>query len=158
MLLFQLTYYLVKIEDEIKSKFRNEHHKALVNLYYTEALLAGYFRNMLKKYGLAEQQFNVLRILRGQIPNPASIGLIKERVVDKNSDVSRIIDRLFKKGLVERKECNVDRRQKDVTISKKGLALLNKMTECEEQEDKLLDNLSKDEVKQLNYLLDKIRG
>lgn len=148
----------MKIEDEIKSKFRNENHKALVNLYYTETLLSGYFQNMLKKYGLAEPQFNVLRILRGQIPHAASIGLIKERMVNKNSDVSRIIERLFIKGLVERKECNVDRRQKDVIISKKGLVLLNKMAACEEQEDKLLDNLSKDEVRQLNYLLDKIRG
>jgi len=147
----------VKLEDEIKSNFRNNNHKALVNIYYTNNLLADQFVAMLKNYGLAAPQFNVLRILRGQLPNAVSIGLIKTRMIDKNSDVSRIIDRLYKKGLVERKECDADRRQKDVFISKKGIALLEKMAKCEEQQDKLLANLTKKEVDQLNTLLDKIR-
>lgn len=148
----------MKLEDEIKSKFRNDHHKALVNLYYTNIVIGEQFFKLLKKYGLAAPQFNVLRILRGQHPNAASIGLIKGRMLDSNSDVSRIVERLFKKELVERKESKVDRRQKDVVITKKGLALLTKMAVCEVQEDEVLSNLNKKEVKQLNELLDKIRS
>ncbi len=145
------------IENEIKSKFRNEYHKALVNLYYTNNVIGEQFFKMLNEYGLAAPQFNVLRILRGQYPNAASIGLIKERMLDKNSDVSRIVDRLFKKKLVERKEGKSDRRQKDVLITKMGLELLEKMAVCENQEDAILSNLNKKEVNLLNELLDKIR-
>lgn len=148
----------MKIEDEIKSKFRNDYHKALVNLYYTNNVISEQFFKMLKEYGLAAPQFNVLRILRGQAPNAVSIGLIKERMLDRNSDVSRIVDRLYKKKLIERKESKSDRRQKDVLITKKGLELLKKMVVCEEQEDANLSKLNKKEVKLLNELLDKIRS
>jgi DNA-binding MarR family transcriptional regulator len=148
----------MKLEDEIKSKFRNEYHKALVNLYYTNNIIGQQFFKMLKEHGLAAPQFNVLRILRGQYPNAVSVGTIKERMLDNNSDVSRIVDRLFGKELVERNECELDRRQKDVLISKKGLDLLDKMKICEKQEDKLLSNLTEEEAKTLNYILDKIRN
>lgn len=147
----------MKLEDEIKSKFRNDYHKALVNLYYTHNVIGEQFFKIMKEYGLAAPQFNVLRILRGQHPDAVSIGLIKERMLDKNSDVSRIVDRLYKKKLVERKESKTDRRQKDVVITKKGLKLLDKMTICEEREDSILSKLNKKEVKLLNDLLDKIR-
>ena len=147
----------MSIEDEIKSKFRNDYHKALVNLYYTNNVIGEQFFKMVKNYGLAAPQFNVLRILKGQHPQAASIGLIKERMLDKNSDASRIVDRLYKKKLVERKESKADRRQKDILITKKGLELLNKMVVCEKQEDDILSNLNIDEVKLLNGLLDKIR-
>lgn len=147
----------MKLEDEIKSKFRNDYHKALVNLYYTHNVIGEQFFKMMKEYGLAAPQFNVLRILRGQHPDAVSIGFIKERMLDKNSDVSRIVDRLYKKKLVERKESKTDRRQKDVVITKKGLELLDKMTICEEREDSILSKLNKKEVKLLNELLDKIR-
>lgn len=147
----------MKLEDEIKSKFRNDYHKALVNLYYTNNVIGEQFFKMMKEYGLAAPQFNVLKILRGQHPDAVSIGLIKERMLDKNSDVSRIVDRLYKKKLVERKESKTDRRQKDVVITKKGLELLDKMTICEKKEDNILSKLSKKEVKLLNELLDKIR-
>ena len=147
----------MKIGDEIKSKFRNDYHRALVNLYYTNIVIGEQFFKMMNKYGLAAPQFNVLRILRGQHPDAASIGLIKERMLDKNSDVSRIVERLFKKKLIERKESRSDRRQKDVLITKKGLELLEKMAVCEKQEDAILSNLNKKEVKLLNELLDKIR-
>ncbi len=147
----------MKLEDEIKSKFRNEYHKAVVNLYYTNTIIGQQFFKMLKKHGLAAPQFNVLRILRGQYPKAVSIGTIKERMMDKNSDVSRIVDRLHGKDLVDRNECMEDRRQKDVMISKKGLDLLEKMTSCEEKQDAILSHLNKKEVTQLNNLLDKIR-
>jgi len=148
----------MKLEDEIKSNFRNNSHKALVNIYYTSNILGEHFYKMLKKYGLAAPQFNVLRILRGQYPKAASISLIKERMLDKNSNVSRIVERLFNKGLVERKESKTDRRQKDILISKKGLDLLSEMGECEQNEDQLLSNLNEEELQLLNDLLDKIRN
>jgi DNA-binding MarR family transcriptional regulator len=89
---------------------------------------------------------------------PVSIGFLKERMLDKNSDVSRIIDRLFEKGLVSRKENSADRRQKDLIITDKGITLMSAMGYCEKETDKLFQNLSLSEVQQLNYLLDKLRG
>ena len=148
----------MRLEDEIKSSFRNEYHKALVNLYYTNSLIGQKFFKLIKKHGLAAPQFNVLRILRGQYPKAATIGLIKGRMVDKNSDASRIVDRLHKKELVNRTESQIDRRQKEVIITQKGLDLLEKMSFCEEEEDAILSNLNKQEVQHLNMLLDKIRS
>lgn len=147
----------MKIEDEIKSKFRNESHKALVNLYYTNNFVSQHFFKLLKDQGLAAAQFNVLRILKGQHPNEVSIGIIKERMLDKNSDTSRIIDRLFAKKLVERKESKNDRRKKDVLITNKGIEVLGKLKSFEKLEDTILANFSQNELFQLNYLLDKIR-
>ena len=147
----------MKLEDEIKTKFRDDYHKALVNLYYTNNVIGEQFFRMLKEFGLAVPQYNVLRILRGEAPDAVSIGFIKERMLERNPDVSRIVDRLYKKNLVKRKENESDRRQKDVLITRKGADLLGKMVGCEEQEDANLSKLSKKEVKLLNELLDKIR-
>jgi DNA-binding MarR family transcriptional regulator len=148
----------MSIEEEINGRFRNEYHKGLINLTYTVKLLSYEFHKSLKSHGLAEPQYNVLRILRGfRSQAPLSIGFIKERMLDKDSDVSRIVDRLFEKGLLSRKENPDDRRQKLVEITTKGLELLDEMFSCEKKADTLLNNLSMDEVKQLNYLLDKIR-
>ena len=148
----------MSIEEEIHGRFRNEYHKGLINLTYTAKLLSYEFHKSLKVHGLTEQQYNVLRILRGfRSQSPLSIGFIKQRMLDKDSDVSRIVDRLFEKGLLSRKENPDDRRQKSVEITTKGLELLDKMFSCEKKADTLLKNLSVDEVKQLNYLIDKIR-
>jgi len=148
----------MSIEGEIKGRFRNEYHKGLINMTYTVKLLSYEFHKSLKAHGLAEQQYNVLRILRGfRTEAPLSIGFIKHRMLDKDSDVSRIVDRLFEKGLLSRKENPDDRRQKSVEITKKGLELLDKMYSCEQKADTLLKNLSVDEVEQLNLLLNKIR-
>ena len=112
-----------------------------------------------KKHNVTQQQYNVLKVLRGFWSEaPVSIGFIKDRMLDKNSDVSRIVDKLYERGLITRCEKSTDRRQKDVDISDKGLELLSSMDECEKQVDTLLSNLTEDEVKQLNTLLDKIRG
>ena len=96
----------MKIEEEIKSHFRNEYHKALVNIYYTNSMLVEELQIALKKYGITTQQYNILRILRGQHQKAVSIGTIRERMLDKNSDVSRIIERLKVKKLVSRGESN----------------------------------------------------
>jgi MarR family transcriptional regulator, multiple gene regulator MgrA len=147
------------LENEIKGRFRNEYHKGLINLSYTTRQLSYAFFQSLKKHGIAEQQYNVLRILRGfRSEAPLSIGFIKERMLDRDSDVRRIVDRLFEKGLLSRIEDPGDRRRKSVEITEKGLQLLDEMFPCEQQADTLLKNLTTDEVKELNRLLDKIRS
>jgi DNA-binding MarR family transcriptional regulator len=148
----------MSLEEEIKGRFRSEYHKGFINLSYTVKLLSYEFHKSLKAHGLTEQQYNVLRILRGfRSQEPLSIGFIKQRMLDKDSDISRIVDRLFEKGLVSRKENPDDRRQKCVEITAMGFELLDKMFNCEQKADTLLKNLSMYEVKQLNYLMDKIR-
>jgi DNA-binding MarR family transcriptional regulator len=146
------------LEEELKGRFRNDYHKGMINLTYTTKQLSYEFLQSLRNHGLTEQQYNVLRILRGfRSEGPLSVGFIKERMLDKDSDVSRLIDRLFDKELLTRKENSEDRRQKSLEITDKGLALLNNMFECEKKADTLLNNLSNEEVQELNRLLDKIR-
>ena len=147
----------MKLEDEIKSKFNNEYHKARVNIYYTNNYISEQLQEILKPLQLSGTQFNILRILRGQYPKTSSIGLLKERMLDKNSDVSRIIDRLLAKKLVIRKECKLDRRQKDVQISQLGLDYLSEIDKYNDDLDKKMQHLTIEEVTQLNILLDKIR-
>jgi len=148
----------MSIEEELKGHFRNDYHKGLINLTYTAKQLSYEFYQSLKSYGIAEQQYNVLRILRGfRSEAPLSIGFIKDRMLDKDSDVSRIIDRLFEKGFLNRTENPNDRRQKSVEITETGLALLDKMFSCEQKADTLLNNLTPEEINELNRLLDKIR-
>ena len=132
----------MKIEDEIKSNFRNEYHKLRVNLLLTTTRLGEKFQLMLKEFDLS----------------PASIGLIKERMIDKSSDVSRIVDRLLKKKLIARTENKIDRRQKDIVITKLGLELLSQIDKLEKKMDKSLLHLSESDAKQLNKLLDKLRS
>ncbi len=148
----------MKIEEEIKGHFRNEYHKGIINLFYTVNQLNYQFEKHLRKHGLTQQQYNILRVLRGfRSECPVSIGFLKERMLEKNSDVSRLVDKLFRKGLVDRNENRTNRRQKDVDITKKGLELLFELKEYEKKIDRLLLNLTEDEVGQLNRLLDKIR-
>ena len=147
----------MKIEDEIQSKFRNEKHKAMVNLQFTQLAISNKLGEVFKRSNISAQQYNVLRILRGQYPNSASIGLIKERMLDKNSDVSRIIDRLKRKKLLERKECKLDRRQKDVTISAEGLKLLETLDQDLSSIEKVIANISEEDAVKLNSILDEIR-
>jgi MarR family transcriptional regulator, multiple gene regulator MgrA len=146
------------IEEELKGRFRNDYHKGLINLTYTTRQLNYGFLQTLKKHDITEQQYNALRILRGfRSHAPLSIGFIKERMLDKDSDVSRLVDRLYERGLVSRNENPEDRRQKSVEITEKGLTLLESMGGCKNMEDNMLSCLSEEEVKELNRLLDKIR-
>ena len=148
----------MKIEDELKGRFRNDYHKGMINLTYTVKQLSYDFQQELKKHGLTEPQYNILKILRGfRSEGPISLGFIKDRMLDKMSDVSRIVDKLFAKGLIKRQENLKDRRQKDLEITDIGLSLLKQMDDCEKIVDTLLSNLSQNEVQELNRLLDKIR-
>jgi DNA-binding MarR family transcriptional regulator len=149
----------MKIEEEIKqSKFDSELHKLAVNLIFTGNWLGLVTAQFLKRFDLTPQQFNVLRILRGQHPNPATVNLLIERMLDRMSNVSRIVDKLFAKGLVERKTCKKDRRAVDIIITEKGLSLLSEIDSRREEMDSVLNKLSEAEAKQLNGLLDKVRG
>ncbi len=150
----------MKIEDELKSKFRNDYHKALINLVFTQKYVFSEFLRILKQNGLSEPSYNILRIIRGAEKYDAvvSIGYLKERMLDKNSDVSRLVDRLVKNELIHRIECPKDRRLKEISLSHKGLELLIKLDQKEETFDNLMSNLSKNEIKELNRLLDKIRN
>jgi len=149
----------MKIEDEIKGRFRNERHKGVINLSFTEKQLTYSFLQSLKKHGLTEPQYNILRVLMGfRSGGPSSIGFLKDRMLDRSSDVSRLIDRLYDLGLVDRKENTTDRRQKDVVITEKGIQLLSHMHDCEKKTDTLLQNLTDDEVVELNRILNKIRN
>ncbi len=147
----------MKIQDEIKSKFNNEYQKARINIHFTNNYLSEKLIEILKPLDLSPTQFNVLRILRGQHPEASSIGLLKERMLDKNSDISRVVDRMLTKKLVIRKECKQDRRQKDIQISQLGLDYLSKIDDQEKELDQKMQHLTLDEVFQLNNLLDKIR-
>jgi len=147
----------LSIKDDLQSNFRSEYLKARVNVYLTNVYLMDKMNQIIKPHMLSIAQFNTLRILRGQYPKTASIGLIKERMVDKNSDISRMIDRLFLKKLVDRVECKNDRRQKDVKITKKGLEILATVDALEIDLDNSLRHLSASEILELNRLLDKMR-
>ena len=149
----------MKIEDEIKQpKFRNEYHKLAVNLSYTANWISRSVGQILKPYKLTPQQFNVLRILRGQQPKPASINLITERMIDKMSNASRLVDKILAKGLVERQVCPNDRRQVDVIITEKGSQLLAELDVLVDKYNDKLATLSTKEAQELNELLDKLRS
>ncbi len=149
----------MRIDEEIKStKFEDNYHKAVININYTYGWLNNILRCQFEKHQLTTQQFNVLRILRGQYPSPATVNLIKERMIDKMSDASRIVDRLVQKGLVSRCTNKSDRRAVDIRITDLGLDTLAKMDVEFKTRDILQNNLSDDEAAQLNVLLDKLRG
>jgi len=149
----------MQIGEEIQSnKFEDNYHKAVINITYTYGWLGNTFRCRFEKHNLTQQQFNVLRILRGQYPNPATVNMIKERMLDKMSDASRIVDRLNQKGLVSRCTNNQDRRAVDIRISEAGLDILSKMDEEFKTRDLLKNNLTEEEAGQLSDLLDKLRG
>ena len=120
----------MKLEEEIKQKeFKSEQQKLSINITYTANWLNGYGDALFKQYNLTPQQFNVLRILRGQLPNPASVKLLKERMLDKSCDASRLVDTLVKKGFVDRTIATFDRRYCDVLINENGLKVLTQIDE-----------------------------
>jgi len=148
----------MSLENDLKQRsFVNEYQKAFVNILFTQSHLINEVNQFFKDNDITRQQYNVLRILRGQHPKPASINLIKERMLDKMSDASRIVERLRTKGLLSRELNQSDRRSVCLRISKKGLDLLNSMEVGVSKFDDLLKNLNPKEVKTLNTLLDKIR-
>ena len=148
----------MKIEEAIQQpKFDNERHKALVNILYTHNYLINNISEELKSFDITRQQFNVLRILKGQHPKGITILLIRERMLDKLSDASRIVDRLQKKGYVNKTASKDDRRAVTVKISKKGLGLIQRLEPASSNFNEMLNQLTKKEASLLSDLLDKIR-
>jgi DNA-binding MarR family transcriptional regulator len=148
----------MSLEQDIKqSKFRNEHHKGLINIIYTFNWVMERQKNFLDIEDITVQQFNILRILRGSHPVPISTLQIRERMLDKMSDTSRIVDRLVLKGLVEKKDSTHDKRLVDVSITEQGKEVLAKIDEKHDELDAILRQLSDEEATLLNTLLDKIR-
>lgn len=146
------------IEKDInQQKFRNEYQKASINLIYTFNWVSEKMKVLFEDHDITAQQFNILRILRGA-HEPLSTLQIRERMLDKMSDTSRIVDRLLKKSLVKKNICKVDRRLVDITITKKGEKLLQDIDLRNIEMDAVLSNLSEEDAKTLNHLLDKIRN
>ncbi len=149
---------IVKLEDEIQQKkFKSEEQKLMVNLIYTTNWLNAKYDLYFAHSSITIQQYNVLRILRGQYPQPCNIKLIKDRMLDRMSDASRIVDKLHSKDLIIRKECPNDRRSVDIVITEKGLELLQSLDYIDESSKQLFQSLEYDEINTLNRLLDKLR-
>ncbi|MFM6975774.1 MAG: MarR family winged helix-turn-helix transcriptional regulator [Sphingobacteriaceae bacterium] len=149
----------MRLEEEIATrKFTSNYHKAAVNVLYTYGWLTNLLRQRLDDHDITLQQYNVLRILRGQFPKPATVNLLRERMLDKMSDASRIVERLFKKGLLSRSANQQDRRAVDILITKKGLEILKKLDAEMDVDDVLSQELSAEEAGLLSDLLDRFRG
>ncbi len=136
--------------------YRNEYQKAIASIFFTCRWMEYYYQQHLGHFGITWQQFYALRILKIRHPQPANLNLLKEKMIDKNSDVSRIVERLRKMNLVERRLNKDDRRHVDITITRKGMELLEKIKKRDHEIESVLFNLTEKEVKQLNRLLDKI--
>lgn len=148
----------MRIEDEINQKvFNSEYQKLAVNIIFTHGWLLSYHKKLFDKFSITPTQYNILRILRGQYPNPVSVNLLKERMLDKMSDTSRLVERLRVKGLVNRRICKKDRRKSDVKITDQGLKLLEELDPEEKKIEQHLNSLNLEEAKKLNMLLDKMR-
>lgn len=145
-------------KDIYQQKFRNDHQRVYINLFYTYGWLMEKIKQILGASDITPQQYNILRILRGSHPTPLSTLQIRERLLDKMSDTSRIVDRLLIKKLVVKKSNRLDKRLVDISITEQGLSLLLMLDERDKEMDSIVNNLSKEEAIQLSILLDKIRA
>jgi DNA-binding MarR family transcriptional regulator len=145
------------IENDIQqASFRNEYQKMGINLLYTANWLNEQIGRFLVQEEITQQQYNILRILRGS-EVPLSTLQIRERMLDKMSDTSRIVDRLIVKELVQKSACKFDKRLVDVTLTIKGLNLVSKLDKYNDQIDAILKGVSESEAKTINQILDKLR-
>lgn len=149
----------MRIEEIIKSNVSMDNAKKVVlNVMYTQNVIAEKFNETLKPYDLSSEQYNVLRILRGQKGNPANMCVIQERMIAKNSNTTRLIDKLLLKNLVTREVCPDNRRKMEILITQKGLDLLQELDpKVIDHEQLFANNLSQTELIQLNTLLEKYR-
>ncbi len=146
------------IEKEIhQEKFSSSGQKAMLNILFTYGWLTEKMKNILAPEDITTQQYNILRILRGSAPQPLSTLQIRERMLDRMSDTSRIVDRLLAKQLVKKVICSKDRRLVDVTITDKGQTLLKKLDVQVKRIDEILNNITDKEAETISNLLDKLR-
>ena len=154
----ELDKHTVGIEKDIQQvNFVSAKQKAMINLLYTYGCVIEKIKNFLSKDDITHQQFNILRILRGSHPQPLSTLQIRERMLDKMSDTSRIVDRLVVKGLVRKSICPKDKRLVDVVITEKGQKLLKKIDSEADHIEEIMGHLSEKEAEQLSVLLDRLR-
>lgn len=142
------------ISKEIRSKFANNRIKALLNILYTANWISGFQNEFFKSYGISPQQFNILRILKGA-DEPVNVQIIKDRMIERSPNATRLMDKLCAKNYIERLPCDHDRRVVKIAITKKGNDLLNNIPDNFNSE--LLKNLNEDEAEILSNLLDKMR-
>ncbi|MBN8566618.1 MAG: MarR family transcriptional regulator [Flavobacteriales bacterium] len=149
----------MKIEEIIKSNSPiSVEKRTVLNIMFTQNVIADAFNEILKSFDLSVEQFNVLRILRGQKGKPANMCVIQERMIAKTSNTTRLVDKLLLKGLVNREVCEENRRKMEVTITEKGLQLLAELDpKIEAHECLFATNLSSEELENLNTLLEKYR-
>lgn len=148
----------MSIETDIKQKkFRSPYQKLALNLVYTTKWLEYKQLESFKEYDITPQQYNVLRILRGQQGNPIKVSDITERMLDKSSNTSRLVDKLLAKNLAKRTSCESDRRAVDVVITEEGLALLKVLDPFIEDWENRFNIISEEEAEQISALLDKLR-
>lgn len=148
----------MRIEKEIhQDKFRSSKQKAMLNIMFTYGWINERIKNFLAPEDVTPQQYNILRILRGSFPKPLSTMQIRERMLDKMSDTSRIVDRLLAKELVTKVICTKDRRLVDVTISEKGQDLLQRLDAEATKLDDIFKNLDDEDAEVVSNLLDKLR-
>jgi DNA-binding MarR family transcriptional regulator len=159
LIIFAINFFgVMTLEKDINQpKFRNEFQKSGINLIYTYNWVNEQMKIFLDAYDITAQQFNILRILRGA-GEPLSTLQIRQRMLDKMSDTSRIVDRLIKKELVKKSTCKSDRRLVDVLITDKGKSLLEELDKKNDAMDSVMKNLSEADAKKLNELLDKVRS
>ncbi|RXG20468.1 MarR family winged helix-turn-helix transcriptional regulator [Leeuwenhoekiella aequorea] len=150
----------MKIEDALKLSSNTDlKSKTLINLHYTSRFFEERFASLLKEFDLSVPQFNVLRILRGQKGKPASLACIQERMVDKNSNTTRLVDKLILKNLVLRKVCPENRRKIEITITEQGLDLLKTLDPVTQKSNAdHTSALNTEELELLNNLLDKLKS
>ncbi len=149
---------MMRLEEAIKQKeFKDPYNKLVVNLLYTHSYLVTAQNGLFKPYDLSPEQYNVLRILRGQNGKPLTVSSIQDRMLNKMSNASRLVEKLKSKELVQRVECPTDRRQVDVSITEKGYQVLNELEKQVSEFNHSVINLGESEVIQLNELLDRLR-
>jgi DNA-binding MarR family transcriptional regulator len=149
----------MKLEQAIQQeKFHNEHQKATINILYTGSWLYNINATFLKRYDITPEQFNVLRILRGSHPKSMRLADITARMIDKNSNCTRLVEKLRQKGLVSREICPNNRRQVDIFIKEKGQQVLKKIDGDAPEWARVMEKITKAEAKELNRILDKLRG
>ncbi len=148
----------MELEKEIRQeKFRDEYQKLVLNIMFTANWLNLKQIQVLKPYGISPQQYNILRILRGQHPKEVTVSLLTERMLDKNSNASRLVEKLRVKELVERQECPADRRAVNVRITERGLDLLKQLDSIIDQTGNIFHKISEAEARMLNGFLDRLR-
>tara|TARA_R100001369_G_scaffold77006_2_gene106261 strand:- start:1573 stop:2193 length:621 start_codon:yes stop_codon:yes gene_type:complete len=154
-----IVYTIMKIEDVIKTKQPMEiASKTVINIVYTSRVIE-MATSVFKDFNLTNQQYNVLRILRGQKGKPANLSTLQERMIDRNSNTTRLVDKLIQKKLVTRKVCPENRRKIEILITEKGLSVLKELDPIiTEANQKAVKNLNTEELETLNSLLDKLRN